>query len=242
MPANNAGHIRTPALLDTVPIPVLVQLPQAISPTLYRQYALLNRHYRETSTLPEMIYREKSEPLLRSPCTALPPWCLFRDRWTGYIQPAFAEAYVFIVEANDGARLWIDDQLMFDNFDEVKYGPFGCFSANIPSSLFNSYLRSVQCVCLWQILQVLLVRLLLLPLLPLLLLLPLTVQDLGRNDTGMLSTFTATTDDAMVAGQLYAAIVEFRENYGAAEARLLWRSDSQPLEVPILGLGLCGMG
>ena len=46
------------------------------------------------------------------------------DRWTGYVQPAFPEKYVFIVEANDGARLWIDDQLMFDNFDEVRC-PFG---------------------------------------------------------------------------------------------------------------------
>lgn len=63
----------------------------------------------------------------------------------------------------------------------------------------------------------------------------------------MLSTFTGTTEDEMVAGQLYPAVLEFRENYGAAEARLLWRSDSQPLEVPILALrlfrsGLLGIG
>lgn len=36
------------------------------------------------------------------------------------MQPAFAEQYGFIVEVNDGARLWIGDTLMFDNFDEVS--------------------------------------------------------------------------------------------------------------------------
>ncbi|CAM9800578.1 unnamed protein product [Ectocarpus sp. 6 AP-2014] len=94
-------------------------------------------------------------------------------RWTGFVQPAFSERYVFTVEANDGARLWVGDQLMFDNFDE----------------------------------------------------------DLGRNDTGLMSTFTATTEDELVAGRLYAVTLEFRENYGSAEAHLLWSSGSQPSEV-----------
>lgn len=35
------------------------------------------------------------------------------------MEPAFSEQYTFIVEANDGARLWIGDHMMFDNFDEV---------------------------------------------------------------------------------------------------------------------------
>lgn len=41
-------------------------------------------------------------------------------RWTGFVQPAFSEKYDFTVEANDGARLWVGDNLMFDNFDEVR--------------------------------------------------------------------------------------------------------------------------
>lgn len=51
----------------------------------------------------------------------LPPdntsWLL--NRWTGFAQPAFSERYIFTMEANDGARLWVGDQLMFDKFDEV---------------------------------------------------------------------------------------------------------------------------
>lgn len=46
-----------------------------------------------------------------------------------------------------------------------------------------------------------------------------------------MSTFTATTEEELTAGQLYAVTLEFRENYGAAEAHFLWKSDSQPLEV-----------
>lgn len=56
-------------------------------------------------------------------------------------------------------------------------------------------------------------------------------QDLGNNDTGLVSTFTGETEEALVAGRLYSITLEFRENYGAAEARLLWRSQGQPLEV-----------
>lgn len=46
-----------------------------------------------------------------------------------------------------------------------------------------------------------------------------------------MSTFTAATEDELVAGRLYDITLEFRENYGAAEAHLLWRSAGQPLEV-----------
>lgn len=46
-----------------------------------------------------------------------------------------------------------------------------------------------------------------------------------------MSTFTATTEDELVTGRLYAVTLEFRENYGAAEAHLLWSSGSQPSEV-----------
>lgn len=44
----------------------------------------------------------------------------YHHRWTGFVQPAFPEKYDFIVEVNDGARLWIGETLMFDNFDEVR--------------------------------------------------------------------------------------------------------------------------
>lgn len=56
-------------------------------------------------------------------------------------------------------------------------------------------------------------------------------QDLGDNDTGLISTFTGETEEELISGRLYSITIEFRENYGAAEARLMWRSEGQPLEV-----------
>lgn len=47
----------------------------------------------------------------------------------------------------------------------------------------------------------------------------------------MIATFSGQTEDELVGGQLYPLTLEFRENYGAAEVRLLWTSSRQTLEV-----------
>ncbi|KAH9133873.1 hypothetical protein LEN26_006954, partial [Aphanomyces euteiches] len=38
-------------------------------------------------------------------------------RWEGYVQPAFSEQYTFVLNVNDGARLWIDHTLVLDKFE-----------------------------------------------------------------------------------------------------------------------------
>ena len=38
----------------------------------------------------------------------------FSIRWTGQVEPQFTETYSFIVNANDGARLWVNGQLLVD--------------------------------------------------------------------------------------------------------------------------------
>ncbi len=40
----------------------------------------------------------------------------FSIRWTGYVQPLYSESYTFIVLVDDGVRLWIDDQLVIDQW------------------------------------------------------------------------------------------------------------------------------
>ncbi len=37
-------------------------------------------------------------------------------RWTGAVVPAFSELYTFILTADDGVRLWVDDQLIVNNW------------------------------------------------------------------------------------------------------------------------------
>ncbi|HXT12522.1 MAG TPA: FN3 associated domain-containing protein [Candidatus Angelobacter sp.] len=40
----------------------------------------------------------------------------FATRWTGAVQPPFGETYTFTVMANDGVRLWVNDQLLIDDW------------------------------------------------------------------------------------------------------------------------------
>ena len=40
-------------------------------------------------------------------------------RGTGYVKPAFDEAYTFRIEVNDGARLWVDGDFVIDGYETV---------------------------------------------------------------------------------------------------------------------------
>lgn len=41
----------------------------------------------------------------------------FQVRWTGFVQPKFSERYTFDLVADDGVRLWVDGQLLVDQWD-----------------------------------------------------------------------------------------------------------------------------
>ena len=41
---------------------------------------------------------------------------LYSVRWTGQVQPQYSETYFFDVRSDDGARLWINDQLLIDKW------------------------------------------------------------------------------------------------------------------------------
>ena len=43
----------------------------------------------------------------------------FTVRWTGFVQPQFSEAYSFIVRSHSGARLWIDGELVVDQWTDA---------------------------------------------------------------------------------------------------------------------------
>jgi hypothetical protein len=40
----------------------------------------------------------------------------FSVRWTGYVEPEFSEEYTFVTYSDDGVRLWIDGDLLIDNW------------------------------------------------------------------------------------------------------------------------------
>ena len=42
----------------------------------------------------------------------------FSARWTGQVEPEFSEVYTFHVVSDDGVRLWVDGQLIIDNWTD----------------------------------------------------------------------------------------------------------------------------
>ena len=40
----------------------------------------------------------------------------FSVRWTGQVKPAFSEQYTFFTNSDDGVRLWVNNQLIIDNW------------------------------------------------------------------------------------------------------------------------------
>ena len=67
-------------------------------------------------------------------------------RWSGYILPAFSEVYNFILTVDDGARLWIDGVLLFDEFNNsvADGSPPSVFNATTPFPLVASQLSSIK--------------------------------------------------------------------------------------------------
>src|SRR6185436_414027 len=45
----------------------------------------------------------------------------FSVRWTGSVQPRFGETYTFYTVSDDGVRLWVNNQLLIDNWTD--HGP-----------------------------------------------------------------------------------------------------------------------
>ena len=39
-------------------------------------------------------------------------------RWSGFLKPLFAEEYTFLVQVNDGIKVWIDDAILIDEYDK----------------------------------------------------------------------------------------------------------------------------
>ncbi|MCY2987020.1 MAG: PA14 domain-containing protein, partial [Planctomycetota bacterium] len=52
-----------------------------------------------------------------SPSTSIGP-DTFSARWGGQIQPRFSETYTFFTTSDDGVRLWINNQLVIDNWTD----------------------------------------------------------------------------------------------------------------------------
>jgi outer membrane protein assembly factor BamB len=67
-------------------------------------------------------------------------------RWTGYVLPTFSEVYDFSITVNDGVRLWVDDYLIIDQYENEVDDSDGSivFTASTASTLFANQLSSIK--------------------------------------------------------------------------------------------------
>ena len=65
-------------------------------------------------------------------------------RWTGYILPSFDEEYEMIVTVNDGVRLWINDVLLIDEYDNDLGDSDQSSLFNAPVALVAGQLATVK--------------------------------------------------------------------------------------------------
>ncbi len=55
----------------------------------------------------------------------------FTATWAGFIEPEFSEEYQFEVQADDGMRMWIDDQLLISKWEGAPEGANGFVMGNV---------------------------------------------------------------------------------------------------------------
>jgi glucose/arabinose dehydrogenase len=61
----------------------------------------------------------------------------FSVRWTGLVQPQFSETYTFYTTTDDGARLWVDGQLLIDKW--VDQSATNDWTGNLALTAFRKY-------------------------------------------------------------------------------------------------------
>ncbi|HTE12028.1 MAG TPA: PA14 domain-containing protein, partial [Chitinophagaceae bacterium] len=56
------------------------------------------------------------QPVVLSPAPGIVPEDLYSVRWTGFVQPLYAETYTFYTNSDDGIRLWVNNVLLIDSW------------------------------------------------------------------------------------------------------------------------------
>jgi hypothetical protein len=100
---------------------VVVPPPQPPAPPAWRENGTgLHGAYFSDINLSTLAL-ERTDPFINfnwalgSPATGVPT-NQFSVRWTGFIQPRYSEVYTFHLTADDGCRLWINNQLLIDKW------------------------------------------------------------------------------------------------------------------------------
>lgn len=65
----------------------------------------------------------------------------FTAIWTGFIAPEFSEEYQFEVQADDGIRVWVNDQLIINNWKNAPEGANGFVMGNTANASQTGKIR-----------------------------------------------------------------------------------------------------
>ncbi len=65
----------------------------------------------------------------------------FTAVWTGFIAPEFSEEYQFEVQADDGIRVWVNDQLLINNWKNAPEGANGFVMGNTAAASEKGKIR-----------------------------------------------------------------------------------------------------
>jgi hypothetical protein len=67
-------------------------------------------HQSRSYTPPVTAFDSRVCPSTSSTCAP------FAVRWTGFVRPQYSEAYTFTTDSDDGVKLWINGQLVVDDW------------------------------------------------------------------------------------------------------------------------------
>ena len=85
---------------------------------------------------------KRVDPLINLTATSLNVSSLsgnksFSARWTGFVNPQYSETYTYYVTASNGIRLWVNDSLIIDKWDNASQIQYSGTMASIASSQYN---------------------------------------------------------------------------------------------------------
>jgi hypothetical protein len=108
-----------------------------IDPTIYFGYGRQSRTY---SPPLGPFDSPPSGPLVCPSPPTSSPCSPFAVRWTGFVRPRYTETYTFTTDSDDGVKLWINGQLIVDDWKVQGDTP----TQSVPISLTANQLTSIQ--------------------------------------------------------------------------------------------------
>ncbi len=143
---------------DKYRVPVLVNQPRASGGGLKGEYFIGAQSVCDSNATPDHVVAGENVAFewgAASPATGIPEDD-FSVRWSGYLEARYSEDVTLQIAGDDGVRLWIDDELLIDNWEPASNI---LYEASIPmvngryykiKIEYNDLYGSATCVLFWK--------------------------------------------------------------------------------------------